>query len=108
MPARAVHFALALKISEAVPVSKPAQLFRGNVSPDAIHMRSGMVRRDKRVTHLHLYDGALKLPDLPEAEAGEVWARALAYARRGCASGDWFALGYGTHVLANIIWSRNY
>ena len=94
MPLPMVHLAVAVAMGGAKsgPRAQPAPEFLlGCLAPDAIHMRPGTDREDKRRTHLHLEDG---LPDLLRR------LRALCVAE----TQKELAGGYAAHLLTDLLW----
>lgn len=96
MPLPMVHLAVAVRIHEMESrVPSPAFLL-GSIAPDAIHMRSGTGRDDKR--RVHLVD-----PHDPSHERiRALWAQ---HWRAGSESPD-FAKGYATHLLTDRLWAE--
>lgn len=95
MPLPMVHLAIAREISNYYPsLKKCPEFYLGAVSPDAIHMRENSTSEDKFITHL----GA----------NGEISVtRVLDYLKCNFdKSYNNFLLGYGIHVLTDIIWNE--
>lgn len=93
MPLPMVHLAIAVRLHEG---RGPAPDFLlGSIAPDAIHMREGASREDKRLTHLPAGSG----------EAEDAPARALfaQYEHTDRDTAD-FAAGYVAHVLTDRVW----
>lgn len=94
MPWPMVHFAVAERLfGDRVT---PAFVL-GSIAPDAIHMRNGTTRDDKRVTHL--YQGKFR-PDRGRLE------RFAAEQTSGCHDVRRldFIRGYAAHIWTDVLW----
>jgi len=96
MPLPIVHLAIAFAVHERVERCPTPEFLLGSLAPDAIHMRPGTTRADKRRTHLQNTSAA-------------DWPRPLR---------DWmarhvghdptfreFIRGYAAHLLADRLWA---
>lgn len=93
MPLPMVHLAVAVRLHEGqIPTSA---FLLGTLAPDAIHMREGADREDKRRTHL-----PAEPDEAEDASARELFAR---HEGLGRDMAD-FVAGYVTHVLTDRIW----
>lgn len=93
MPLPMVHLAVAVRLHEGqVPTSA---FLLGSIAPDAIHMREGASREDKRLTHLPAEPG--------ESEDAPTQALLARYEGADHDEAD-FAAGYVAHVLTDRIW----
>lgn len=96
MPLPMVHLAVAREYAKGKSdlISCP-EYYLGSISPDAIHMRANAQKSDKKITHL-------------SAEDGESWkANVTGFISRSKDKSDYnFILGYGIHILTDIIWNE--
>lgn len=96
MPLPMVHLAIAVRLADAVQRPPPAAFLLGSIAPDAIHMRAGSSRDDKRRTHL------LLPPDT--ADHQRIQALLAQYAAASPTE-QVFAAGYAAHLLTDRLWS---
>ena len=93
MPLPMIHLATAREYAKdfSTLLNCP-EFYLGSISPDAIHMRVNTERKDKNVTHLH-------------AE-GDSWKdNVLKFLKQSKTNPNYnFLLGYGIHILTDIIW----
>lgn len=92
MPLPMVHLAVARKIALSYERLKDCpEYYLGSISPDAIHMRKNSSRNDKCMTHLKDENG---------------WQdNAINFIKSHSLDDDIsFYLGYGVHLLTDIIW----
>ena len=95
MPLPMVHLAVAVRLQEPRGAEPSPAFLLGSIAPDAIHMRPGAGREEKRRTHLL---------DLP-ATAGRAPIRDLRADYRGAdAALRDFADGYAAHLLTDRLW----
>ena len=96
MPLQMVHLAVAREYvkaaANAADLMDCPEFYLGIISPDAIHVRPGTGKNDKRITHLY-------------AE-GDLWrANVVDFIKKNKAEAYYaFILGYGIHILTDIIW----
>ncbi|HOB09908.1 MAG TPA: zinc dependent phospholipase C family protein [Limnochordia bacterium] len=96
MPLQMVHLAVAREYvkaaANAADLMDCPEFYLGIISPDAIHVRPGTGKNDKRITHLY-------------AE-GDLWrANVVDFIKKNKAEANYaFILGYGIHILTDIIW----
>ena len=90
MPLPMVHLAITHALMDDLPkVYKKEDIYLGAIAPDAIHMRENFIRKFKYKTHLcygregDVVDRLLELDNAPM---------------------DGFKLGYGIHVITDIVW----
>lgn len=68
------------------------EYYLGCISPDAIHVRGNIDKKDKRITHLH-------------AEGPEWENNVINFLKQNRNKKNYnFLLGYGIHILTDIIW----
>lgn len=90
MPLPMVHLLTARRWSQGRPTFRECpEFYLGSIAPDAIHMRPGADRDDKRITHLDVWAGGSET--------------ALDYLSRR--SGP-FDVGYALHIMTDFHWVR--
>lgn len=95
MPLPMIHLAVAREYAiENIILLDCPEYYLGSISPDAIHMRVNIQKNDKEITHLF-------------AE-GDLWrANVIEFIRKNKFKTNYdFILGYGIHILTDIIWSE--
>lgn len=94
MPLPMIHLGVAVKLH--IPQScKSPEFYLGNISPDAVHTRSGYVPEDKTRSHCN----ARNIESIDELDS-------LCDLIRGSEGGKReFLLGYLIHILTDIYWS---
>jgi hypothetical protein len=93
MPLPMVHLGTARVYAKGFPtLSNCPEFYLGCISPDAIHMRENVDKKDKRITHLH--------------EEGNEWkSNVISFLKQNRYKQNYnFLLGYGIHILTDIIW----
>ncbi len=95
MPLPMVHLAIAVGLYAQQQKPLSPEFVLGSLAPDAIHMREGWTRADKKVTHLGLPD------DYPD------WSRMqpiLAAAKESTPARIGLTAGYIAHLLTDQYW----
>ncbi len=93
MPLPMVHLAIAHELMNHIPKDyNKSEIYLGVLAPDAIHMRENFIRTFKYKTHLCYGREGNVIDKLLEAGPRRMNA---------------FKLGYGIHVLTDIIWLYN-
>jgi len=92
MPLPMVHLLTARLWAEGAPeLLESPDFYLGAISPDAIHIRRGVTRADKAVTHLDIW--AVRSPKAVLEYLAE---------RPGA-----FDIGYALHILTDLNWVRH-
>lgn len=93
MPLPMVHLGIARLYATDFPILVNCpEFYLGSISPDAIHMRGNIDKNDKRITHLH-------------AEGPEWEYNVINFLKQNRNNKNYsFLLGYGIHILTDIIW----
>ncbi len=93
MPLPMVHLGTARVYAKDFSVlSYCPEYYLGCISPDAIHVRENIDKKDKRITHLH-------------AEGPEWENNVINFLKQNRNKKNYsFLLGYGIHILTDIIW----
>ncbi len=95
MPLPMVHLCAAREYAHDIPALRSCpEFYLGSISPDAIHMRKGTGKEDKRITHLY--------------SDGEQWKHnVLDFLKQNKTKSNYsFLLGYGIHILTDIFWNK--
>jgi hypothetical protein len=95
MPLPMVHFAIAVELAARIQQQPTGAFLLGSIAPDAIHMRPGTDRLDKRRTHLN------EPPDTADHAQLYSWLRQHAPAADPQLA---FTVGYLAHILADRLW----
>ena len=91
MPLPMVHLLTARRWATGKPeLWDCPEFYLGTIAPDAIHMRAGVNRDDKRVTHLDVWTGGP--------------TRALNYLSDRSSA---FDVGYALHIMTDFYWVRH-
>lgn len=97
MPLPMIHLSVAVNVEKIITPEKMPMFLLGSISPDAIHMRAGADRVDKRKTHC----------------IGETREETIENVRNMLSNSKsmkeenlkTFILGYCTHILTDVIWA---
>lgn len=95
MPLPMVHLAVAVRLHEPRGAEPSPAFLLGSIAPDAIHMRPGAGREEKRRTHLL---------DRPTDDRDPIRDLRADYRGADAATRD-FADGYAAHLLTDRLWS---
>ena len=98
MPLPMVHLAISRQVRELTGSQATPAFLLGSISPDAIHMRPGSTRQDKRHTHLLDAPGPASYQPIRE-----LWHSRRADGRQAAE----FTQGYASHLLADRMWIRS-
>jgi hypothetical protein len=97
VPLPMVHLEVAHALRPKMGPSDPGQFMLGSIAPDAIHMRPGWTREDKRRIHL----------TQPGDRLSERFVRVDCLRQSlGPVRDHPFALGWVSHVVTDFVWSR--
>lgn len=92
MPLPMVHLAVAVQMHALMDSSASPDFLLGSIAPDAIHMRAGSGRDDKRMIHLSETND-------PENERVRSFLEQI-----GSCGQLGFAEGYASHILTDRLW----
>ncbi|MCK4826346.1 zinc dependent phospholipase C family protein [bacterium] len=97
MPLPMLHLLIAHDICDALDIDSKSQFYLGNISPDAIHMRKGWTREEKRSLHL----------TKSEKELNERTKIAIDfYHKNHDEKNENFIIGYVVHIIVDNYWSH--
>lgn len=99
MPATMVHLAVAHALALKAACDGSGEFYLGSLAPDAVHLRPGMGRDDKKRTHLFLYQDNGEKPRID----GERVRRFLLRHWQDREDAN-LAEGYAVHILTDALW----
>ncbi|TBL75116.1 zinc dependent phospholipase C family protein [Paenibacillus thalictri] len=100
MPLPMIHLAVAFELYSGEAAPPAPEFLLGSIAPDAIHMRSGTGRNDKKFTHLIGEDGRFSESAVEHFYMNRLYAEERGPVRQ-------FLRGYCAHLLADALWLPN-
>lgn len=91
MPLPMVHLCVAERLVNPFKIKDKSSFYLGAIAPDSVHMRENFKREQKKISHINTQDKSM-------------WEdNTLDFIRN---NKDEFYLGYGIHILTDIIWNK--